>query len=117
MSTLSHEGLESLLGSVGMKTPIPHFEGTDVLNNPLDISRCYLADILHGIVKGEAGSALGAIQLPATVDFFVGDLSIILPKLARELGVKVEELSQTILDEASRRLSSEELLFKLMLSV
>jgi arginyl-tRNA synthetase len=96
MSTLTREGLESLLDAAGLKTPIPAFTDVDVLLDPLNIFRCYLADIVHGIVKGDKASALGSIQLPPTVDFFAGDLTIILPRLARELGVKVEDLNHSI---------------------
>lgn len=99
MSTRSIDGLETLLASLGMLTPIPSFEGTNVLTDPLDILRCYLAQIVHTIVDGEAQSALDAIHVPTTVDPLVGDLAIRVPKLAHELGLQSEQLIQLVCDK------------------
>jgi arginyl-tRNA synthetase len=96
MSTLSLAGLESLLQTLDLGTPLPAFAETDVLNDPLDISRSYLADIVREIVQCNSEQAFNAVQLPNTVDPFAGDLTIILPKLAREVGVEVKDLEQNI---------------------
>ena len=79
MATLGLTGLEALLGSLKLETPIPQFPSTSVLHNPLDISRSYLASIIDGLVEGDASLAYGAIQWPNNI--YNGDLSVILPKL------------------------------------
>ena len=99
MASLTHAGLEAHLATLGLKTPIPVFTGLDVLRDPLDIARSYLADQIHEIVQGNAEHALSAVQLPATVDPMGGDLTIILPRLAREAGLEVEVLRDTIIKQ------------------
>jgi arginyl-tRNA synthetase len=79
MSTPSSTELENLLGELGLKTPVPYFSDTDVLNKPLDIARCYLADILASLVDCDAHTAYSSIQWPNNI--YNGDLSIVLPKL------------------------------------
>jgi len=82
-----------------LKTPIPHFADLDVLTDPLDLAKTYLADQVQEIVQGGADHALSAVQLPATVDPLGGDLTIILPKLAREVGLGVDELRDSIISK------------------
>jgi arginyl-tRNA synthetase len=96
MSTLTSAGLETLLGGLSLKVPVPQCTNTKILNDPVDISRSYLADILHEITHSDILHTYNAVQLPAVVDGFSGDLAIILPKLAREVGVDVENLREMI---------------------
>ncbi|KAH8588291.1 arginyl-tRNA synthetase [Bisporella sp. PMI_857] len=79
MTTLTIDGLEALLGRLGLKIPIPHFLAADVLNKPLDIGRSYLADILCSLVESDTVNAYGSVTLPS--DIYNGDLAVILPKL------------------------------------
>ena len=79
MATRTIAGLEELLGRLGLKVPHPHSAGTDVLYNPLDIGRSYLADILSSLVEGDAVTAFSSIQWPNNIES--GDLSVVLPRL------------------------------------
>ncbi|KIW06531.1 arginine-tRNA ligase [Verruconis gallopava] len=99
MSTTSLEGLAQVLGESGLKVPGPNFPDTDILNDFLDFTRCYLAEIVQSVVQCSAEQAFHAIQLPATVDPIFGDLSIVLPKLAREVGAEAEALRESILKQ------------------
>jgi arginyl-tRNA synthetase len=80
MSTLDLPGLEVRLEALGVG-PIPQFSGAHVLNNPLDIGRSYLADILGKLVGCDPIIAYNSIQSP----IFNGDLAVPLPKLFRGL--------------------------------
>jgi hypothetical protein len=80
MATLTITGLEELLRALGMKVPIPHFAAANVLNKPLDIGRCYFADILSSLVECDLVNAFKSIQWPGGIDS--GDLAVILPKLS-----------------------------------
>lgn len=101
MATRFHAELEAHLAHLGLKTPIPTFPNLRVLTDPLDLARAYLADQLHEVVQGEAEHALSAVQIPATVDPLGGDLTIILPKLARQAGTDVDGLRTIIIDRVS----------------
>jgi hypothetical protein len=101
MGTRTNAGLETHLAHLGLKTPIPTFLNLRVLTDPLDVARAYLADQLHEVVQGEAEHALSAVQIPATVDPLGGDLTIILPKLARQAGTDVDGLRAIIIDRVS----------------
>jgi arginyl-tRNA synthetase len=79
MATLTIEGLEALLGGLGLKIPIPHFPAADVLNKPLDIGRSYFADILCSLVESDIVNAYGSVTW--STDVYHGDLAAILPKL------------------------------------
>jgi arginyl-tRNA synthetase len=81
MTTLTSPELEVLLGRLGLQVPIPRFEAAVVLNKPLDIGRCYYADILRSLVDGEVEpkNAYKSILSPGDVNN--GDLVVILPKL------------------------------------
>jgi hypothetical protein len=81
MTTLTIEGIESLLRELGVEDPIPPHQGSAVLDRPLEIPRAYLAKVLQDIVPDHASNALSAIQASTSID--AGDLCIILPKLDR----------------------------------
>jgi arginyl-tRNA synthetase len=80
MTTLTIAELETLLGGLGLKTPIPQFPEADVLNKPLDIARSYFADILRDLVGCDAETAYGSIRWPDNISN--GDLAVVLPKLS-----------------------------------
>jgi arginyl-tRNA synthetase len=80
MTTVTLSGLETLVGGLGLKTPIPQFPTADVLNNPLDIGRAYFADVLFSLIDCDKATAYNSIQLPNNI--FGGDLAVILPKLS-----------------------------------
>jgi len=79
MTTLTADGLEILLDSLGLEVPISHFPDADVLNKPLDIGRSYLADIFCSLIECDQLVAYNSIQWPG--DIYSGDFTIILPKL------------------------------------
>jgi hypothetical protein len=80
MSTLDLPGLEVRLEALGLG-PMPQFSRANVLNNPLDIGRSYLADILGKLVDCDPIIAYNSIQSPK--DIFNGDLVVPLQKLFR----------------------------------
>ena len=80
MATLTISDLEVLLGNLGLNVPIPPFEAADVLNKPLDIGRCYFAEILSNLVAGDSKNAYTSILSPG--DVLNGDLAVILPRLS-----------------------------------
>jgi arginyl-tRNA synthetase len=93
MSTLTLTGLETLLGGLGLKTPIPSFPAADDLNKALDIGRSYFADILCSLVDCDPVIAYNSIQWPN--DIFNGDLTVILPKLSQ--GADYETLGMDLM--------------------
>lgn len=104
MSIPSIELLDQLLGDLNLPTPVPGFDSADILNNPLDIPRSYLAQLLVDIVKCEANEAYNSIQLPSSVDGFRGDLIITVPKLSRAVGIDGNVLRRKLISDV--RLSS-----------
>ncbi|KAI5467461.1 hypothetical protein BGZ63DRAFT_344698 [Mariannaea sp. PMI_226] len=79
MATCTVSGLTDLLGKVGLDTPVPEFPGGDIVHNPQDIFRAYLADTLQKLVNCDRVVAYEAIQ-PSNVTG-QGDLVIISPRL------------------------------------
>ncbi|CAM1504760.1 Fc.00g023510.m01.CDS01 [Cosmosporella sp. VM-42] len=79
MATCSVNGLQDLLGKVGLDTPVPAFAGGDIIHNPQDIFRAYLADTLQKLVDCDRAVAYDAIQ-PSNVTG-MGDLVIVSPRL------------------------------------
>jgi hypothetical protein len=89
MATLSIDGLETLLRSLDLETPIPRFPECDVLTNPLDIFRAYLTEALSKLLDCESSTILSAINLPQGM---LGDLEVIVPRLKIK-GQKPNELA------------------------
>ncbi|KAF2489383.1 arginyl-tRNA synthetase [Lophium mytilinum] len=79
MSTSTITELETLLAELGLKTPIPQFPAADVLRKPLDIARCYLADVFSEISESDVENAYHSINGPNNIP--MGDLAVVLPKL------------------------------------
>jgi hypothetical protein len=79
MATMSIADLEALLGGLDVNVPVPQFAAADILNNPLDVARCYLADIICSLVLCSRDTALKCIQ-PAN-GVADGDLAIRLPMI------------------------------------
>ncbi|KAF1971521.1 Nucleotidylyl transferase [Bimuria novae-zelandiae CBS 107.79] len=86
-------GLERALGGISLTTQIPHFHEADILHNPLDVCRSYLAELLCNLVGCEPDLAYRSIQWPNNI--FNGDLTVTLPKLCP--GVKPSELAPDLL--------------------
>lgn len=77
MSTLSAEGLEAVLGSIGVESAVPIFAGADLQRDPMSIFVSSLAQTLAQLTECGPDLAFGAIQWPSDE----GDLVIVLPKL------------------------------------
>jgi len=71
--------LESLLGGLGLETPVPRFSAADVLARPIDIYRSYLASLLAAALESDPCTIYEAIH--STTDISLGDLAVILPRL------------------------------------
>lgn len=78
-TTCSVSGIESLLGKAGLDTPIPEYPGADVVHNPQDIFRAYLADIIQKLLGCDKQIAYDAIQTSNITG--MGDLIVVAPKL------------------------------------
>lgn len=79
LSTLSVDGLQHLLGGLGLEGPIPPFPEADISSRAKDIYHSYLADVLLKLVDCDAHVAYEAIQ--SSTEISNGDLVIVLPKL------------------------------------
>lgn len=93
-TTCSVSGIENLLGRVGLDTPIPEFPGADIVHNPQDIFRVYLADTLEKLLHCDRMVAYDAIQTSNVTG--MGDLVIVAPRL-RLKDVRPEDLVKDLL--------------------
>ncbi|TVY71037.1 Arginine--tRNA ligase [Fusarium oxysporum f. sp. cubense] len=98
-TTCSVSGIENLLGRVGLDTPIPEFPGADIVHNPQDIFRVYLADTLEKLLHCDRMVAYDAIQTSNVTG--MGDLVIVAPRL-RLKDVKPEDLVKDLLQKLPR---------------
>ncbi|KAH6844285.1 Arginine--tRNA ligase, cytoplasmic [Alternaria tenuissima] len=83
------DALEQSLGSLNLNVPIPDVKDAEVLANPLDVYRTYLAQVLADAVGCDINVAYKSIQWPNNI--FNGDLAVILPKL--QPGAKADEVA------------------------
>jgi arginyl-tRNA synthetase len=96
MATFTITELEALLGSLGLKVPVPRFEAADVLNKPLDIGRSYFAESLSSLIECDPIHAYKSIQWTGDIDN--GDLAAILPKLRQgSSGSKAQDLANDLI--------------------
>ena len=95
------DNLEQLLTSLSLNVPVPRVEAADVLTNPLDLFRVYLAKILAETAECDETEAYKSIQWPNNI--FNGDLAVILPKLRP--GAKADKLAVELLDKVLLLLS------------
>ncbi|KAI3574147.1 hypothetical protein IWW34DRAFT_750759 [Fusarium oxysporum f. sp. albedinis] len=98
-TTCSVSGIENLLGRVGLDTPIPEFPGADIVHNPQDIFRVYLADTLEKLLHCDRMVAYDAIQTSNVTG--MGDLVIVAPRL-RLKDVRPEDLVKDLLQRLPR---------------
>ncbi|GAB1309959.1 hypothetical protein MFIFM68171_00169 [Madurella fahalii] len=92
MSTLTLEGLASLLAGIGAGPipSVPESSAAHLLSRPIDIYRAYLADIVEKISGCELTVAYDSLQTPTTLAN--GDLVLPVPRL-RLKGKKPNEQS------------------------
>ncbi|KAF1838671.1 arginyl-tRNA synthetase [Decorospora gaudefroyi] len=93
------EALERSLGLLSLHVPIPDIEPAEVLANPLDVWRTYLAQILAEIASCDIDVAYKSIQWPNNISN--GDLAVILPKLRP--GVKADALAFELMEKVRRK--------------
>ena len=101
--TLSVSALQEKLQTLGVGTPIPSFKGTDVLTNPVDIYRSYLADTLTRLIDCDAQLVYESIQWTNSLPN--GDLVLVVPRL-RLKGVKPADLAKDLSDKVRIVLSN-----------
>ncbi|CAO2649058.1 Nn.00g100070.m01.CDS01 [Neocucurbitaria sp. VM-36] len=92
------EALEQTLESLSLSVPVPQVETAEVLLNPLDLCRTYLAQILSDIVGCDIADAYRSIQWPNNI--FNGDLAVILPRLRH--GAKAEAVAAELMERFPR---------------
>ncbi|EEH33060.2 arginyl-tRNA synthetase [Paracoccidioides lutzii Pb01] len=79
MGSLTIRGLETLLQSLGLTVPIPAFSAANVVVNPIDIYRCYVADVVKQAVGCGEDIAFNAIQRTQVLAH--GDVALIAARL------------------------------------
>ncbi|KIX09864.1 arginine-tRNA ligase [Rhinocladiella mackenziei CBS 650.93] len=77
MSTRTANGLQGLLGGLGIERPTPSLKVADIQNNPMDLFASYLADDLSQLTKCSSEEAYGSIHWPNEL----GDLVVAVAKL------------------------------------
>lgn len=90
MATLSIVGLEALLESLGLPSPIPYFPQSNPLNRPVDIYRAYLANTASTSLQTDRILTYEAVQSANIKDN--SDLALVVPKLKLK-GGKPKELA------------------------
>jgi arginyl-tRNA synthetase len=99
MSTLSIAALEARLENLDVHSPLPKFANTQVLQNPIDIYRSYLTNILVPLVSVEPQVVYGSLQWANNLGH--GDLLLVFPKL-RLKGVKPVEYAKVLASKVYR---------------
>lgn len=98
MSTLEMEGLQTKLKSLGIRTPVPSYADSHVLQNPTDIYRSYLAELLTPLIGAESQLIYDSLQW--TNSLAHGDLVLVVPRL-RLKGVKPVEFALELESQVS----------------
>ncbi|KAI1067961.1 hypothetical protein LB507_004500 [Fusarium sp. FIESC RH6] len=99
VTTCSVSGIENLLDKAGLHTPIPEYPGADIVHNPQDIFRVYLADTIQKLTDCDRQIAYDAIQTSNVTG--MGDLVVVAPKL-RIQNTNHEELAKDLLQKLPR---------------
>ena len=81
------------LQGLGIQSPVPKYAETQVLHNPIDIYRAYLAEILIPLIGVDPQLVYDSLQW--TNNLAHGDLVLAIPKL-RSKGVKPNENAKEI---------------------
>ncbi|EEH21709.2 arginine-tRNA ligase [Paracoccidioides brasiliensis Pb03] len=79
MGSLTIKGLETLLQSLGLTVPIPAFSAANVVVNPVDIYRCYVADVVKQ--AAECGEDIPFNSIERTQVLAHGDVVLIVARL------------------------------------
>ncbi|KAK2751149.1 hypothetical protein FQN57_000224 [Myotisia sp. PD_48] len=92
-STLTIQGIESLLKSLGAEVPILEYPYANIIDNPIDIYRLLITGVIQQIAVCESDIAYDSIQKTNTIAN--GDLSIVIPRLRRKR-IKHQKLAEDI---------------------
>ncbi|KAF1950724.1 arginyl-tRNA synthetase [Byssothecium circinans] len=98
MAAPSLSDLEADLQGLSLGAPTALFDGVDILNNPLNLSRVLLAEILSSLLDCEPDAAYRSIQWPNNLSS--GDLTVTLPKLRP--GVKPNDYTPDLMKKFPR---------------
>ncbi|KAM5458209.1 putative arginine--tRNA ligase [Microsporum audouinii] len=96
MGTLSLQGLEALLQSLGAAVPVPQFPRTNVLANPTDIYRSYVVDAIQRLTGCDEGVAYDAVQWASAATN--ADLMLVTARLKLK-GVDLKQLAQDLVSK------------------
>lgn len=94
MGTFDVLGLQNALKSISLDEEIPKYDEADILRNPLDLCRSYLAGLLCSLVDCEPDVAYRSIQCPN--DITKGDFTVALPRLRP--GEKANDWAPTLME-------------------
>ncbi|WEW61467.1 arginyl-tRNA synthetase [Emydomyces testavorans] len=93
MATLTHQGILQILGG---EIPVPDFPAVNIVDNPVDIYRSFLADTVQRLTGCDKDAAYDAIQRTSSANN--GDLVLVVPRL-RVKGVKPNDLAGQIISK------------------
>ena len=77
MATLTFEGIQNMLGELGVEIPILSFPQADIQNSPMGIYLSHVADILVQITDCAPQVAYDSIQWPNDS----ADFEVVVPRL------------------------------------
>lgn len=79
------EGLQANLKSLGIESSVSEHANSHLLQNPIDIYRSYLVDLLTPLIDAKSQLIYESLQWTNNLDY--GDLVLVVPKL-RLKGIK-----------------------------
>jgi arginyl-tRNA synthetase len=103
MATKSPQGLQAFIAEIA-SDPLPSFAAADVLRNPIDIYRSYLARLFQTLVECDPDLVYDSIQPANTTGN--GDLDVVLPRL-KVSGISPKELAGELLKKVRYNFSLE----------
>ncbi|EFE40444.1 hypothetical protein TRV_04838 [Trichophyton verrucosum HKI 0517] len=96
MASTSIQGLEALLQSLKVSTPIPQFPQANVLFAPADIYRSYIAEVIQKLVECDKDTAYDAVQWANAATN--ADLMLITARLKLK-GINPKQLAEDIVSK------------------
>lgn len=96
MASTSIQGLEALLQSLKVSTPIPQFPQANVLSAPADIYRSYIAEVIQKLVDCDKDTAYDTVQWANAATN--ADLMLITARLKLK-GINPKQLAEDIVSK------------------
>ncbi|OJD15622.1 arginine-tRNA ligase [Emergomyces pasteurianus Ep9510] len=90
MSTLAIQGLETHVRGLELEIPIPAFPTANILSNPVDLYRCYVAEVVKQVVNCGEDIAYNSIQRTQVLAH--GDVVVVVARL-RLKGVNADQVA------------------------